>query len=281
MSHFPLALDVGGAGLQSADVRLLQLEFGRVLDCDQALAGGNEIRQSVEHGRLAGPGAAGDKRRNLARDRGGENLRDRRPQASDFDESVHVEHALGEFSDRNQRPVDGDRPDRDVDARAVAQPRIDHGRGFIDTPSDRRDDPVDDAQEVRFILEMDLGLLQLPEAFDVAALVRVDENVGDRRVLQQRLKRAIARHLGDDLVRERVELFLIEREALAANVVADISANLLCEFVGQLLERRQIEFVDDALVQLELLVEQPRPTRDQIGVDVVRARRWAFPRSSP
>ena len=217
-----------------------------------------------------------DERRNLARDRRRENLRDRRPQASHFDEPVHIENALGEFSDRNQRSIDGDRPDRDVDARAVAQPRIDHGRGFIDAPSDRRDDPVDDAQEVRFILEMDLGLLQLPEALDVAALVRVDENVGDRRVLQQRLERTIAGHLGDDLVRESVELFLIERQAFAANVVADISSNLLCKFVRQLLQRRQIEFVDDALVQLQLFVEQPRPARDQIGVDVVRARRWRF-----
>ena len=150
----------------------------------------------------------------------------------DFDEPVHIEDALGEFSNRNQRSVDGDRPDRDVDARAVAQPRVDHGRRFVDATSDRRDDPVDDAQEVRFVLEMDLGLLQLPEALDEAALVGVDENVGDGRVLQQRLDRTIARHLGDDLIRENVELFLIERQAFAANVVADISSNLLCKFVG-------------------------------------------------
>ena len=151
------------------------------------------------------------------------------------------------------------------------------GEDFVDTPSDRRDDPVDDAQEMRFVLEMDLGLLQLPEALDEAAPMGVDENVGDGRILQQRLERPIAGHLGDDLVRESVELLLIERQAFAANVVADISANLLCKFVRRhLLERRQIELVDDALVQLELFVEQPRPARDQIGVDVVRPRRWRF-----
>ena len=255
LSHFPLALDIGGARLQSADVRLLQLQFGRIFDRDQAFPGRNEIRQRVEHRRLAGAGAARDQRRNLARNRGCENLRDRRPQASDFNEPVHIENALGEFSNRYQRSIDGDRPDRNVDARAIAQPRIDHGRGFVDAPPDRRDDPIDDAQEVRFILEMDLGLLQLPEALDVAALMRVDENVGDRRVLQQRFERAIARHLGDDLIRENVELFLIERQAFAANVVADISSNLLCKFVRQLLQRRQIEFVDDALVQLQLFVQ--------------------------
>src|SRR5580704_6889912 len=59
-------------------------------------------------------------------------------------------------------------------------------------------------------------------------------------------------------------------------MVADVSSNLFCEFVRQLLQRCQIEFVDDALVQLQLFVQQPRPARDQIGIDVVRARRWRF-----
>src|SRR3984957_19348744 len=59
-------------------------------------------------------------------------------------------------------------------------------------------------------------------------------------------------------------------------MVADVSSNLFCEFVRQLLQRRQIEFVDDALVQLELFVQQPRTARDQIGIDVVGARRWRF-----
>jgi len=78
---------------------------------------------------------------------------------------------------------------------------------------------------------MDLGLLQLAEALDLAALVRVDENVGDRRVLQQRFDRSIAGHLGDDLVGENVEFLLIEGQAFAANVVGDLGSNLLRQFV--------------------------------------------------
>jgi hypothetical protein len=84
----------------------------------------------------------------------------------------------------------------------------------------------------------------------------VDENVGDRRILEQRFERTIARHLGDDLIRENIELFLIERQTFAANVVADKSVNLLCKFVGRhLFQHRQIELVDNALVQLQLFVQ--------------------------
>ncbi len=93
---------------------------------------------------------------------------------------------------------------------------------------------------MRFVLEMDLRLLELAEALDVAALVRIDQNVGDGRILEQRFDRTVAGHLGEDLVRENVELFLIERQILAAHIVADIGANLPCQFVGrQLLERRR------------------------------------------
>ena len=128
---------------------------------------------------------------------------------------------------------------------------------------------------MRFILEMDLGLLQLAKALDVAALVGVDQNVGDRGVLQQRLDRSIAGHFGDDLVGENVEFFLIEGQAFAANVVGDIGSNLLRQFVWRhFFQRRQIEFIDDAFVQLEFFIEQSRPARDQIGIEIVLARRW-------
>src|SRR5271163_1964680 len=80
-------------------------------------------------------------------------------------------------------------------------------------------------------LKLDLGLLQLAEALNIAALVRVNENVGDRGVLQQRFDRSIAGHLGGDLVGENVEFLLIEGQAFAANVVGDIGSNLLRQFV--------------------------------------------------
>ena len=55
-----LALEIGRAGLQPHDMRLLQLQLGRVLDRDHALAGVDQLRHGVEHRGLAGAGAAGD-----------------------------------------------------------------------------------------------------------------------------------------------------------------------------------------------------------------------------
>ena len=55
-----LALDVGRPGLQADDVLLLELEFGGVLDGDDALAVRDQPGEGVEQGGLAGAGAAGD-----------------------------------------------------------------------------------------------------------------------------------------------------------------------------------------------------------------------------
>ena len=170
-------------------------------------------------------------------------------------------------------PVDGDRPHRDVDAGTVRQPRVDHGRGLIDPPADGGDDPVDDAQKMRFVAEIDLRLLEPAGPFDEAALVRVDQDVRDRRILQQRLDRSVAGHFVDDFVGEEVELLLIERQTFAARVVPDIDADLPGQFVRrQFVERREVELVDDLLVQLELDLDEIGTARNQFGIDVFRPR---------
>ena len=54
------ALQVGRPGLQPDDMRLLQLQLGRVLDRDDALAGVDQPAHGVQQRGLAGAGAAGD-----------------------------------------------------------------------------------------------------------------------------------------------------------------------------------------------------------------------------
>ena len=56
----PLALDVRRARLERDHVLLAELQLGGVLDRDDALVVGDERGEHVEHGRLAGAGAAGD-----------------------------------------------------------------------------------------------------------------------------------------------------------------------------------------------------------------------------
>src|SRR3712207_7192647 len=54
------SLDVGRARLQPDDVRLLQLQLGRVLDGDDALVVGDVGGERVQERRLARAGAARD-----------------------------------------------------------------------------------------------------------------------------------------------------------------------------------------------------------------------------
>ncbi len=55
-----MAFQVGRPGLQARHVRLLQLQFGRVFNGDDALFGRDEGRQSVQQRGLSGAGSARD-----------------------------------------------------------------------------------------------------------------------------------------------------------------------------------------------------------------------------
>ena len=111
-------------------------------------------------------------------------------------------------------------------------------------------------EEMRFVLEMDLRLLELAKPLDKASLVSVDQNVANRRVFQQWLDGSVAPHFIDNLVREDIEFFLIERQTAVAGVIAHISPDLPGELIRrQFIERRQIEFVDNQRVKLQPFFE--------------------------
>ena len=80
------------------------------------------------------------------------------------------------------------------------------GLEFVDAPTDRRDDLLDDAQEVRLVLEQRRHRLEQAAPLDEDVVVTVDEDVGDRRILEERFERAKPGHLVHDLGDERVEL---------------------------------------------------------------------------
>ena len=58
LANLAFAFDIGRTRFQPADMRLLQLQFRRVLDGDQALLGRDVAGQRVEQRRLAAAGAA-------------------------------------------------------------------------------------------------------------------------------------------------------------------------------------------------------------------------------
>ena len=65
------------------------------------------------------------------------------------------------------------------------------------------DDALDDAQQVRVVLEDDVGLFEHAVPLDVDLIVAVDQDVGDVRVLQQRLERAEPEELVQDVGDQR------------------------------------------------------------------------------
>ncbi len=233
LAQLAFSFGVGGPGFQPPHVRQLQLQLRCVLDGDDALIVRNVTRQRIEQRRLAATGASGNNQRDPALDRGLQHLRDRRPDGSQFDQAIHRERPLGKFADRNQRSVDGDRPDRNVDAGSVRQARVNRGRRFVHPAADGGDDLVDDTKQMTLVLEMNGGLLELAEPLHKTFLVGVDQDVGDRRILEQRLDRAEADHLVDEVFDKGLHLALIERDLFGANVVADIDAEFFDQFLAR------------------------------------------------
>ena len=74
-----------------------------------------------------------------------------------------------------------------------------------------RDDAVDDVHQVRVVVEAHLGQLELAAALDVDLLRAVHEDVGYRRIGEQRLERAEAHHLVLDPARHELPLREAER----------------------------------------------------------------------
>src|SRR5262249_40445851 len=140
-------------------------------------------------------------------------------QSAVYYQGLHFQCTFRKPANGDQRTVDGDGPHGNVDARAVQQPGVDHGRGLVDATADCTDDLVDDAQNVRLILETARSMFQLPATFYVDVLMRVDQNVRDGWVLQDRFDRAQANQFIHDLVDEVIQLTRIEGQTLRHNVV--------------------------------------------------------------
>ena len=120
-----------------------------------------------------------------------------RVSARSVHEIVGLEALGRKPADREQRAVHRQRRDDGVDARAVRQARVDHRRAVVDAAADAADDAVDDAHQVLVVLKRRGHALEHAGALDEDVLVRVDQDVADRRVAQQRLERSEPEHVVD------------------------------------------------------------------------------------
>jgi hypothetical protein len=161
--------------------------------------------------------------------------------------------------------VDGDRGDRGVDPAAVRQARVDHRRRLVDPPPDPGDDAVDDPQQVVVVAEPDRRDLQLATALDIDLERAVDQDVGDRVVLEQRLDRPKPDHLVEHRGAQLVEFGGVQRQPLGAGEVAHQPAHLPPHLrLVELVELGEVDLLDQLAMQLQPHVEQ---------IVVVRQRR--------
>ena len=136
--------------------------------------------------------------------------------------------------------------------RAVRQAGVHHRRRFIDAPADLRHDAVDDLQQVVVVAELDVALFHLAAAFDVNLLRPVDEDVADRRVLEQHLQRAEAERLVEHFVDEPLALHAVEQRIFRVAQALDDQADFAAERVAlQVAHARQVELID------QLAVDEP------------------------
>ncbi len=253
-----LAFDVGRAGFQADDVLLLELQFGGVFDGDDALGVRDEAGENVEQRGLAGAGAAGDEHVQAG-------LHDRRQQ---------LEHRLGEAlvrrsccagrdwiaaeaADGKAGAVEGQRRNDGVDARAIGEAGIHHGRGFVDAAADAGHDAVDDLHQVPIVLERQAGEFELAAALDVHPVEAVDQDVGDGGIFEQRFERAEAKDFVENLAGQSLALGEAERNRFAVHGIADEDENFLARrFAGGTAEFFQVEAIEDLAMQVgfDLLV---------------------------
>ena len=153
-------------------MRLLQLQFGRILAGDDALVAVDIVGQAVEQRRLAGAGAAGDD--DVAADAADDlqNVGAFRRDRAELDELVERQLVLLELADGERGAVDGERRRDDVDARAVGQAGVADRARFIDAAADLADDALADVEELLVVAEADAGLLDLAVDFDEGLLRR-------------------------------------------------------------------------------------------------------------
>ena len=253
-----LAFDVRRPRFQPHDVVLLQLQFGRVLDRDDAVVVRDEARQRVEQRRLAASRCrremmmfsralmrAFQQHRHLGRER------------LVVEQVFQLQRVGAEAA--NATPTAPSRASGGMMAltrRAVGQAGVDHRATFVDAPADLRHDAVDDLQQVVVVAELDVGLLHLAAAFDVDLVRPVDQDIADRRVLEQQLQRAEAERLVEHLVDEALALDAVEQRVFGVAQVLDDQADLAAQRVAfQVADARQVELVDQLAVDeaLQLL----------------------------
>ena len=103
------------------------------------------------------------------------------------------------------------------------------------------------------VAEGDVVFSILPLRSTVDVLRTVDQDVADRRILQQQLERAQAERLVEHLVHQSFALGAIQERVFGVAKVLDDQADFPAQHVaGQVADARQVELVDKLAVDATL-----------------------------
>ena len=219
----------GGRDSRRTMCDLVQQELGRIFDRDDPLAIRQKRREHVEEGRFTGARSAADDAVEPRLHCRLEELHHRRRHGADLNQVFGRQTSFTEAPNRHRRAVDRDRLDDRIDARAVRESRVDHGRRFVDATPERRDDALDDEPQLVCVGKVLCGGLDDAASLDVNRLGPVDHDLGDFFVLHEVFERPQAQRFVDDLLTQPGELFGRAVEPVLRNQVGGEFHDLLAQ----------------------------------------------------
>ena len=202
---------------------------------------------------LPGAGSAGDQDIQAPLHHGREQLQHGLGQGFVLQHVASGDRIACQTPDGKAGTVDGKRRNDCIHAGAVGEPGIHHGRGFIHAPAYARDDAVDDLHQVLVVLEAQAGGLEFARPLDVYPVVAVHQNVGNRGILEQRLQRAEAENLVQNLPRQTLALGETEGHRFVVDGVANQQQNFFAgRFSRGAPQLLKIQAIQDLAVKIGL-----------------------------
>ena len=221
LANRALAFDVGRTRFQTDDVFLLELQFGRVFDGDDALGVRNVSGQHVQQSRFSGAGSAGDENVEPALDHGRKQFQHRLGQGLVLDHLARSDGLASETANGETGTIERERRNDGVDTRSVSEAGIHHRRRFVHATAHPRDDALDDLHQVDVVFEGQCRQFELAGFFDVDPVVAVDQDVGDVGILEQLLERPKSEDLVENFARKSFAFGKAERHDFAVDGAAN------------------------------------------------------------
>ena len=177
---------------------LFELEFGSILDGDDAFVVAESARQCIEKCGFAGPSAAGNDDIEFRLDTNGEQISDLIAQRSLVHQLVHAE-GTRKAPNRQLWPVDGQRREYDVDPLPGRETRVHHRTRLIDSTVDPGHDAIDGLQQLSFGSEPCTDTFDAAETLDIDLVGTVDHDFGDGGIGEERFENTQSKGIVDDL----------------------------------------------------------------------------------